>query len=123
MDSYQIVNHKERLLNTLDSMVVYLFSCPNCQLAYIGSTKKCLISRYQDHKGISSRTGRALSRPLQSSVRDHCNNICDCTFSLDNFSILYRGSHELEIRIAESILIRNKKPILNQETSSFPLKL
>ena len=43
------VNHKERLPNTLDSMVVYLFSCPNCQLAYIGSTKECIFFRYQDH--------------------------------------------------------------------------
>ena len=117
------VNHKEKLQKTFESMVVYLFTCSSCQLGYIGSTKKCIFSRYQDHKGISSRTGRPLSRPLQSSIRDHCENICKCSFSLEDFKILYRGSFENEIRIAESILIKTRNPELNLETSSFPLKI
>ena len=117
------VNHKEKLQKTFESMVVYSFSCQSCQLEYIGSTKKCIFSRYQDHRGMSSRTGRALTRPLQSSIRDHCDNVCKCDFTLEDFTILYRGSYENEIRIAESILIKDKKPHLNQETSSFPLSI
>ena len=117
------INHKEKLQKTFDSMVVYLFTCSRCQLGYIGSTKKCIFSRFQEHRGISSRTGRPLSRPLQSSIRDHCDTICKCTFSLEDFTILYRGQFENEIRIAESILIKNRNPELNLETSSFPLKI
>ena len=100
------INHKEKLPASFDSMVVYEFLCPNCQLAYIGSTKKSLFSRYHDHRGSSSRTGRMLSSPLYSNIRDHCENSCEYNFSIDNFSIIFKGSTENEIRIAESLLIR-----------------
>ena len=36
-------NHKERLPFSFESLVVYKFECPSCQLAYIGSTKKLYI--------------------------------------------------------------------------------
>ena len=117
------VNHKEKLPAFFDSMVVYLFNCPTCQLAYIGSTKKALFSRYHDHKGSSSRTGRVLSSPLFSNIRDHCENSCECSFSINDFSVIYKGSTENEIRIAESLLIKSKRPTLNQDTASYPLKL
>ena len=117
------LNHKEKLPAFYDSMVVYQFSCPNCQLAYIGSTKKALFSRYHDHKGSSSRTGRTLSSPLYSNIRDHCENSCECNFSIDDFSVIFKGSTETEIRIAESLLIRSKRPTLNQDSASYPLKL
>ena len=116
------INHKETLPKTFESMVVYLFSCPSCQLGYIGSTKKCIYSRYHEHKGTSSRTGRMLTHPLNSSIRDHCD-MCRCSFSLEDFNILFRGSNETEIRIAESIFIKTKAPQLNQESASFPLKI
>ena len=116
-------NHKETLPTFFESMVVYQFNCPVCQLAYIGSTKKAIFSRHHDHKGTSSRTGRTLSSPLYSRIREHCDNNCKCIFSMDNFNILFKGSYEKQIRIAESILIKSKNPLLNQDSASFPLKL
>ena len=116
-------NHKETLPTFFESMVVYQFNCPVCQLAYIGSTKKAIFSRHHDHKGTSSRTGRTLSSPLYSKIRDHCENDCECIFSMENFKILFKGSSEKQIRIAESILIKSKNPPLNQDSASFPLKL
>ena len=118
----QFVNHKETLPKKFDSLVVYEFVCPSCQLAYISSTKKTIYSRYHEHKGTSNRTGRSLTRPLYSTIREHCENMCKCSFSLDNFSVLYRGSKEVEIRIAESIQIKFRKPQLNQDTTSYTLK-
>ncbi|KAK7083078.1 Olfactomedin-like domain protein [Halocaridina rubra] len=35
---------KDKLPDSLCSMVVYQFNCPKCQLAYVGSTKKCVLS-------------------------------------------------------------------------------
>ena len=100
------VHHKEKLPPSYASMIVYRFKCPNCQLDYIGSTKKSLFLRYHDHKGTSSRTGRRLTSPLFSNIRNHCEDTCKCNFSLDNFEIIYQGKSELDIRIAESLLIK-----------------
>ena len=69
--------HKESLPVTMRSMVVYCFTCAKCSLAYVGSTKKMLSLRVDEHRGISSRTGRPLTRPASSSVRDHCLNFCN----------------------------------------------
>ena len=116
-------NHKERLPLSFESLVVYKFECPSCQLAYIGSTKKTLHSRYFEHRGFSCRTNRALAKPIFSSIRDHCMDDCKCVFNINDFNIIYKGCAELEIRCAESLLIRKIKPSLNIDNSSFPLSL
>ena len=117
------VNHKEKLPFYYSSMVVYKFVCPSCQQAYVGSTKKSLFFRFHDHKGTSSRTNRSLASPLNSSIRDHCNTNCKCNFSLDDFHIIFSGRNEIDIRIAESMFIKQLHPFMNQESASFPLKL
>ena len=117
------VNHKEKLPYYYSSMVVYKFICPSCQQEYIGSTKKSLFFRFHDHKGTSSRTNRSLSSPLNSSIRDHCNTNCKCNFSLEDFCVIFDGRNEIDIRIAESMLIKKLTPSINQESTSFPLKL
>ena len=117
------VNHKEKLPLRFSSMVVYKFVCPSCQEVYIGSTKKNLFFRFHDHRGTSGRTNRMLSSPLNSSIRDHCDTVCKCQFSLEDFRIIYSGNNETDIRIAESLFISDQAPTLNRDTSSFPLKL
>ena len=117
------VHHKEKLPFHYCSMVVYKFVCPSCQEVYIGSTKKSLFFRFHEHKGTSSRTSRPLSSPLNSSIREHCNINCKCNFSIEDFQIVFNGHNEIDIRIAESILIKKFNPSLNQESASFPLKL
>ena len=104
-------------------MLVYRFICHSCQLVYVGSTKKTLEQRIFEHFGSSFRTNRVLTKPLQSTIRDHCHTECKCLFSVENFDILYKGNYLDEIRIAESIFIKNLRPSLNMEASSFPLKL
>ena len=64
-----------------------------------------------------------MARPLQSAVRDHCENTCSKAVSLEDFSIIYKGSNSTDIRIAESPLIKELKPSLNNDMSSFPLKI
>ena len=115
------INHKEKLLSSFESGVVYKFECSKCHLAYVGSTKKTLYSRVLDHKGVSGRTGRPLQSPLFSSIRDHCLGTCDNNFREEDFKIIYKGKSEQEIRIGESLLIRKLKPELNNDSSSHPL--
>ena len=92
-------------------------------LVYVGSTIKTLQQRFFEHLGSSFRTNRILTKPPQSSIRDHCQSVCNCKFSRDDSKILYKGNYLEEIRIAESIFIRNLNPALNSDTSSYPLKI
>ena len=116
-------HHKDKLESKNISMVVYKFVCPSCQLLYIGSTIKTLEQRVFEHFGASFRTRRPLTRPVQSSIREHCHSICKCDFTTNDFHILYKGNFKDEIRIAESIFIKKLDPSLNLDASSVPLRI
>ena len=116
-------NHKDKLDPKYISQVVYKFVCPSCQLVYVGSTIKTLEQRIFEHIGSSYRTGQPFLKPLQSSIRDHCHSLCKCRFDSSNFQIVYRGSYQQEIRIAESLYIKRLKPELNADDSSVHLRL
>ena len=100
---------------------MYKFDCPGCQLVYVGSTIKTMEQRIFEH--LSYRTGRPLLKPLQSSIREHCHSSCRGNFNSSNFSVVYKGNYQDEIRIAESLYIKKLKPNLNAEGSSFHLRL
>ena len=116
-------NHKDKLSSNNVSNVVYKFVCSSCQLAYVGSTIKTLEQRVFEHLGTSFRTNRSLTRPLQSSIREHCQSSCKCNFSVDDFNIIFKGSYQDEIWIAESIFIKKLHPTLNSDSSSVPLSI
>lgn len=46
-----------RCHSDLCSNVVYLFTCPDCQVRYVGSTSRWPRHRILEHKGRSPRTG------------------------------------------------------------------
>ena len=115
--------HKDSLPTAMGSLVVYCFTCAKCSLAYIGSTKKMLSLRVDEHRGFSSRTGRPLKQPTFSSVRNHCLDSCGINFSISDFKVLAKCQTETELRITESLYIKIKKPLLNIENGSFNLKL
>ena len=115
-------NHKEKIAPSSESMIVYGYTCSSCQQAYVGSSKKILLSRIHDHRGTSIRTGRPLSSPMFSAIRTHSETSCENNINTEDFKLLYKGKSELEIRIAESMLIKKLNPELNNDLSSFPLK-
>ena len=100
-----------------------MFKCAVCSNCYLGSSNRSLAVRASEHAGISYRTKKPLAQPLQSSIREHSENTCNKQVDIEEFSILFKGSYLNEIRIAESLLIKNLKPTLNHEVSSFPLKI
>ena len=116
-------HHKDRIPANWCSDIVYMFKCAVCDNCYLGSSNRSLAVRASEHAGISYRTKRHLVQPPQSSVREHSENNCKKQVDISEFSVIFKGNHLNEIRIAESLLIKNLKPSLNQETSSFPLKL
>ena len=62
-----------------------------------------------------------LVRPLQSTIREHCTNVCNVDVKSRDFEIITTSRNEQELRILESILIRLRRPSLNRDDSSFPL--
>ena len=64
---------KERISMNLCSNIVYLYKCSGdeCTSSYVGSTIRRLHERVAEHMGVSFLTGRKLSKPPFSSIRDH----------------------------------------------------
>ena len=117
-----LVKHKDRLPRTLESGVVYLYKCGDCNATYIGSSKKALKTRASEHFSVSSRTGTLLARPPASSILDHIVT-CKLNRNLDQFTILDQQNENQALRISESIEISIKNPTLNSDLSAFPLHL
>ena len=117
---------KDSLPMHLRSCVIYKYRCPqsNCGSEYIGSTIRTLGTRAKEHRGVSIRTGQPLTRPSQSSIRDHCVR-CSGDVCLADFTIIgqFNGCFDYELRLAESIHISNDKPKLNDANSAFPLQI
>ena len=69
--------YKDRLPSTVQSSLVYEFSCVQCASRYVGSTHRNLYMRVAEHAGVSFRTKVPLTSPPYSAVREHleqCNN-------------------------------------------------
>ena len=111
---------KDRLPNYLCSEIVYSFSCPDCQIRYIGSTHRNLKIRISEHKGRSYRTGRPLSNPNFSVIRNHSREK-DHIIRDEDFKILYRSNHS-DLRIVESLFIYKQQPQLNVNEAPYVLQ-
>ena len=68
-------------------------------------TKPHLCVRVSEHASISYRTGRDLTSPPHSAIRDHCL-AAGHDFDSNNFNILNTNKNPFELCILESILIK-----------------
>ena len=116
-----LFKHKDRLPKYCQSAVVYKFCCASCGASYVGSTLRNLHSRIQQHLGKSVRTGKFLTNPDPSPIRDH-SLACDHLVFPENFTVLAKAHSALDLRILESLHILQQKPSLNNMSSSFPLQ-
>ena len=110
-----------RIKSLVSSNIIYKYSRGQCQSIYIGETKRHLISRICEHKGISFRTNRPLSNPSHSNIRQHAFN-CDHPISTSNFSLLSKCAPN-DLKLLESIYIQKIVPSLNNQNSSCPLNI
>ena len=115
-------NFKDKLPLSIRSSIIYNYECSNCQLGYFGSSIRALKLRVDDHIGQSSRTGRPLSNPQPSAIRDHAE-MCKCNIKISDFRIVDSVKQESDLRILESIYIKRLKPILNRDSSAIPLNI
>ena len=101
--------------------VIYMYKCGQCNATYCGETNRHLHTRIAEHRGVSSRTGKLLTSPPNSNIRDHLVS-SDHPIIAENFEII-ATANKYDIRIVESILIHKTKPTLNDQNSSIPLNI
>ena len=95
---------KSKCPQPLHSCVVYQFDCSeNQNITYIGKTKRHLLTRVKEHQSIHSK----------SAIFDHIAS-CNCKVSHENFRIIFRAKETYSLSIAEALLIKDRRPILNR---------
>ena len=116
---------KDKIPNSLMSGVIYKYTCAECNLSYIGSTKRYWEKRLEEHLHISALTGKKLNGMQIFSPMQHVR-LSSCkveSFSRDDFSIIGRENIPYDLLKKESILISTSKPRLNNTITSVPLHL
>ena len=115
-----LFHFKDRIPDLLKSNVVYKYECAQCDASYIGETTRHLKTRAAEHRGVSARTGKPISRS-HSNILEHAmitgHNVLE-----QNFKIITTTQPDV-LRISESIHIKEKAPNLNSQDSSQPLNI
>ena len=78
--------------------------------------------RISEHSGLSYRTGKKLSQPPFSAIRDHAISTSH-NIQEDSFKILGQENKEINLRMLESLFIGKMKPKLNNSKSCYPLQV
>lgn len=86
--------------------LVYQYTCQHdgCNATYIGYTMNCLSTRARQHKYSSSKIHTHF-------VTDHDTKPTNSI--MDNFEVIYSGHALRHNKIAEALLIKERKPIIN----------
>ena len=78
--------------------------------------------RTGQHMSISHRTGRHLSKPLNSAIRTH-SEMEDQPLKFSNFCILDKCSNENDFRLLVFLYINKLKPSRNEQQDSTALHI
>ena len=104
------------------SSIVYNYSYERCSSSYVGATSRNMYMRVAEHARKSFRTGRDLASPPHSIVQEHSRQ-CNIHVSLQNFHALGTTNFFSNLFILKSIHIVKKKPVLNNQLTSFYLSI
>ena len=88
------------------SCLIYQYKCDSCNAIYIGKTEQNFRCRISQHLGVSFRTGKALERPPDSDIRDHCLKHRK-RINTDNFTILDKIFQKSDLLCLESLHQKN----------------
>ena len=115
---------KDRLPQNLRSLVLYKFTCVNCNVDYYGKTKRQFEVRANEHMGISTITGKPYkyNPKTATAVRQHLRQ-CGHNTSINDFRIIGSAVSDGHLCLKESLLIKRDCPVLNTNVQSAPLYL
>ena len=118
-----LFNYKDKLPMTLQSSIIYKYSCALCASGtYVGLTTRALHMRIAEHRGRSFRSGNVSQNPVSSAIRDHSLK-CSKQISNSEFSIIGHEKPGFSLEMLESLYIAKLRPKLNNQLTSYPLKL
>ena len=97
------------------SHVVYQYNCPEdgCNATYIGYTTCALSKRVYQHK-----YNGAIRLHLHEQHNEGAKNL-----TTENFTIIFNERQKSNLQIAEAILIKKHKPIINRRLEGLTRKL
>ena len=99
--------------------VVYEITCTLCKAIYIGETRRRVRTRYMEHLGDAShkRSGTHLGDHVKESHPDSI--VTNHTFKLKLLHTHIKDAAQM--KIIESLEIRNRKPAINKNATSWKL--
>ena len=105
------------------SGVIYRYTCAECNLSYVGCTKRFWEKRLEEHLHVSGLTGKPLTgmavfAPLQHVKSGTCS--VQKIFRED-FSIIGHEKDPYLVQVKESIIIKTTGPKLNGNQTSVPI--
>ena len=116
-------NFKDKIPQTLRSMIVYKYECGGCNATYIGKTSRNLFMRIHEHRGYSFRSQNfKLTSPMNSPIRDHCEKT-NHNFCINNFKVIDSSNNNIDLNIIESLNIWSERPSLNDYSCSTELEI
>ena len=110
---------KDRIPVDFMSCLIYQYKCGSCNAIYIGKTEQNFRCRISQHQGVSFRTGRDLSFPSQSDIREHCLKHRQKVDS-NNFTVLDKIHTKSDLLTLESLHQKIKKPTIGTMAQSTP---
>ena len=115
---------KDVIPSSLNSKVIYKFTCNICNDVYIGETKRHSIVRQYEHLGKSILTEKQLkyNEKDATAIRKHCYQK-DHYADSSSFNLIGSASNKLHLKLKEALLILKLKPSLNVAKESMPLYL
>ena len=100
---------KDSYPNCFKSNVVYLFTCANCGIRYVGRTHKHFDNRINEHLSCKSSS-------IFKHLNDPENSACKSISNKDNsFKILDNARTDYELALKEGIFIKWYNPALNKQ--------
>ena len=117
-------NFKDKVPKNLKSLVLYKYTCSNCNITYIGKSTRHYQVRFSEHLGISKLTNKpfTFNSKTATTVGEHINSHGHPADS-DSFRIIGQAKNDFHLKIKESLNIMKENPRLNKTVQSFPLYL
>ena len=118
----QLFPVKDSIPSALRSNVVYEFRCSGCSARYVGKTTRNLSTRISEHLGVSSRTGKQLTAPSFSAIRQH-GELTGHALNAGQFRVVTQAPSSTDLDIYEALVIQKSLPSLNTMIKSCELHL
>ena len=97
---------------------VYIITCLLCNMFYIGETTRQIRTRFMEHLGHARRKEKGKYLGDHTILHHPTTRITDKDFSI---KIIHVCKDSAECKIKESIEIRNRRPHINKQFSSWRL--